>query len=122
MRKRMAVAVSAAALGLGVAMAPAAHADGHGPGWYNTWASGVNIRANSSATCNAYPSPANCPTVRTTVSPADPVYIYCQEVGQTVGGNPYWVYVWSKGYDGWMASYYIDVVTNWIDGVPYCGS
>ncbi|MEU8756555.1 hypothetical protein [Streptomyces chartreusis] len=27
---------------------------------------------------------------------------------QTVGGNPYWVYIITPNFDRWMASYYID--------------
>ncbi|HZM80336.1 MAG TPA: hypothetical protein VFC19_31760 [Candidatus Limnocylindrales bacterium] len=92
---------------------------GHGIGWYGVWATNVNVRQNNSA-CAYYPSTTNCPVILTTVSAPEQVYVYCQKAGQTIVINPYWVYVYAHGYIGWMASYYIDNATNWIDGVPYC--
>ncbi|WP_059005609.1 hypothetical protein [Streptomyces specialis] len=126
MRKRVlgvAAATAATVLG-GLATAAPAHATGHGPGNYGVWASNVNVRDNwgNPAACENYPSPTNCPNVLVKLSPPAQVYVQCQTVGQTVGGNPYWVrvFVSSASETGYMASYYIDNATNWIDGVPAC--
>ncbi|MCX4817657.1 hypothetical protein OG601_44485 [Streptomyces sp. NBC_01239] len=40
-----------------------------------------------------YPSVANCPSVQTKVNAGETVTVICQQPGQTVGGNPYWVLV-----------------------------
>lgn len=50
------------------------------------------------------------------------VTVICQQPGQTVGGNPYWVLVSTTNgnHMGFMASYYIKNTTNWIDGVGRC--
>ncbi|MCT9081533.1 hypothetical protein [Streptomyces fulvoviolaceus] len=115
-------AVVIAAAGAGLSTAGVAHADGHGVGSYGVWGTNVNVRWNNSEWCSLYPSTANCPTVRDRVSHPESVWVYCQqEGGQTVGGNPYWVWVLTpRGERGYMASYYISNVTNWIDGVPLC--
>ncbi|ANJ06098.1 hypothetical protein GCM10010220_12310 [Streptomyces parvulus] len=111
-----------AAAGLVFGTAGSAHATGHGEGYYGVWASGVNVRAGGGEQCYLYPSAANCPTVQTTVSSPAQVWVYCQQEGaQSVGGNPYWVWVLTaSGHRGYMASYYTDNATNWIDGVPSC--
>ena len=58
------------------------------------------------------------------VSNPEQPYVHCQRLGQKVGINPYWVWVTvkrkGKNVSGYMASYYINVKTNWIDGVPKC--
>ncbi|MFF8280983.1 hypothetical protein ACF05T_33830 [Streptomyces lateritius] len=115
-------ATAVAATGLVLGTAGSAHATGHGEGYYGVWASGVNVRDGGGETCYLYPSVANCPTVQTTVSNPAQVWVYCQEEGaQVVGGNPYWVRVrTASGHRGYMASYYIDNATNWIDGVRDC--
>jgi hypothetical protein len=111
-----------AAAGLVFGTAGAAHATGHGAGYYGVWASGVNVRSGGGEQCYLYPSAANCPNVETTVSSPAQVWVYCQQEGaQRVGGNPYWVWVLTpSGHRGWMASYYTDNATNWIDGVELC--
>jgi hypothetical protein len=98
-----------------------AHASGYGQGWYGVWATNVNVREGGDPTCDNYPSTTNCPNIRTTVSAPEQVWVYCQKAGQTIGGNPYWlIVVNANGVPGWMASYYTDNATNWIDGVPGC--
>ncbi|MEU6306457.1 hypothetical protein PGH47_23145 [Streptomyces sp. HUAS 31] len=111
-----------AATGLVFGTAGSAHATGHGPGNYGVWASGVNVRAGGGEQCYLYPSAANCPDIQTTVSNPTQVWVYCQQEGaQSVGGNPYWVWVLTpSGHRGYMASYYIDNVTNSIDGLERC--
>ncbi|WAU83412.1 hypothetical protein O1Q96_29220 [Streptomyces sp. Qhu-G9] len=113
-------AVGLAAVALLGASGPA-HADGHGPGNYGVWASGVNVR-DGGEWCQLYPSPTECTRIVATVSAPSQVYVYCQQAGgQTVGGNPYWVWVIApNGVRGWMAGYYIKNNSNWIDGVPDC--
>lgn len=93
---------------------------GHGVGWYGVWGTGVNVRKDSSEQCNSFPGPGNCPTILTTVSAPEAVYVRCQKLGEWVAINPYWVFISVRGHRGWMASYYIDNDTNWIDGVPAC--
>ncbi|MEK8106400.1 hypothetical protein NKG94_16475 [Micromonospora sp. M12] len=66
------------------------------------------------------PAPWACPNILTKVSAPQHVYILCQKAGETVGGNPYWVYVRVNGVQGWMASYYTNNATNWIDGLGIC--
>ncbi|MFI6038534.1 hypothetical protein ACIBBD_31260 [Streptomyces sp. NPDC051315] len=124
LRTRLAATVGATVLataGTVVGTAGTAHADGHGVGWYGVWATGVNIRAGGEF-CHLYPSTWECDRIVNQVSAPEAVYVYCQEYGgQSVGGNPYWLWVApTHGERGWMASYYIDNVTNWIDGVPDC--
>ncbi|MER7561488.1 hypothetical protein ACGFWE_04840 [Streptomyces sp. NPDC048523] len=111
-----------AAAGLVFGTAGAAHATGHGEGYYGVWASGVNVRAGGGEQCYLYPSATNCPDVQTTVSSPARVWVYCQQEGaQSVGDNPYWVWVLTaSGHRGYMASYYTDNATNWIDGVERC--
>jgi hypothetical protein len=92
---------------------------GHGTGYYGVWATNVNVRAESTA-CYNYPSTTNCTPVIQQVSSPQQVWVYCQKAGQTIGINPYWVLVDTSQNLGWMASYYIDNATNWIDGVPVC--
>lgn len=123
LRKRLAatagtVAMTAAAL---VGAPGTAHADGHGAGHYGVWATNVNVR-NGGEWCQLYPSATECDRIVDHVSAPSLVYVYCQqEGGQVVGGNPYWVWVMTpNGTRGWMAGYYIDNNSNWIDGVPDC--
>ncbi|GHJ44005.1 hypothetical protein Cs7R123_13470 [Catellatospora sp. TT07R-123] len=121
--KRLFRALAVAAVGMVAATtlaATPAHASGYGVGWYGIWASSVNVRNNGGDACYNYPGPANCPTVLTTVSAPQQVYVYCQKAGETIGGNPYWVYAYANGMYGWLAGYYTDNATNWIDGVPTC--
>ncbi|MEU6314800.1 hypothetical protein [Streptomyces sp. NPDC047014] len=115
-------ATTLAATALVLGTAGSAHATGHGEGYYGVWASGVNVRAGGGEQCSLYPSAANCPSIQTTVSNPAQVWVYCQQGGaQVVGGNPYWLWVrTASGHRGYMASYYIDNASNWIDGVPTC--
>lgn len=90
---------------------------------FTTWATNVNVRHNNGnfATCNNSPSVANCPNVRGQVNPGDSFEAWCQKLGsQTVGGNPYWVYVIRPAFEGWMASYYVDYRDNVLPDTPFC--
>ncbi|MER7639224.1 MULTISPECIES: hypothetical protein [unclassified Streptomyces] len=124
MRKRGIITAALATVAAGILGAPAAHADGHGVGVYGVWANSVNVRDNAPGTtgCGVYPSVANCPSVQTKVNAGETVTVICQQPGQTVGGNPYWVLVSTTNgnHMGYMASYYIKNTTNWIDGVGRC--
>ncbi|TXS35535.1 hypothetical protein EAO75_44085 [Streptomyces sp. uw30] len=78
---------------------------------FSTWATNVNVRHNNSnlTTCGMSPSTANCPNIRGQVNPGVSFEVWCQKIGsQTVGGNPYWVYIILPNFEGWMASYYVD--------------
>ncbi|GAA4933107.1 hypothetical protein ACFPM3_04295 [Streptomyces coeruleoprunus] len=93
---------------------------------FSTWATNVNARVDVDGShgfrCPEFPSPGNCPKVTGQSQPGDRLEVTCQTKGQTVGGNPYWVYVdnLNRGFHGWMASYYIDHPDNWLPGVPQC--
>ncbi|MHC3474552.1 hypothetical protein ACYF6T_38475 [Streptomyces sp. 7R007] len=114
-------AVVLAATGAGLVTAGTAHAAGHGVDYYGVWATHVNVRKDVPEECSLYPSTTNCPVIVDTVSTPERVYVLCQQLGQTVGGNPYWVWVRTpRGNLGYMASYYTDNPTNKIDGVPIC--
>lgn len=54
--------------------------------------------------------------------PGDQLEVTCQTRGETVGTNPNWVFVENRtrGFDGWMASYWISHPDNWLPGVPQC--
>ncbi|MGZ3103649.1 hypothetical protein [Streptomyces sp. H72] len=114
-------AIALAATGTLTGAAGTAHADGHGVGWYGVWASGVNLRTGGEA-CQLRPGTVNCFRIVNQVSAPEAVYVYCQTYGiESVGGNPYWLWVMpTHGERGYMSSYYIDNASNWIDGVPEC--
>ncbi|MET7708356.1 hypothetical protein [Micromonospora sp. NPDC005413] len=117
---KLGVATAAATLAATALVATPAQAAGHGEGWYGVWASNVNVRQDSSEQCYDAPAPWACPNILTKVSAPQQVYIVCQKAGETVGGNPYWVMVRANGVQGWMASYYTNNATNWIDGLDIC--
>ncbi|WP_175411166.1 hypothetical protein [Streptomyces sp. TRM64462] len=123
---RLASALCGAAALLGGALAvPAAAAPAPKP-VFTTWATDVNARVDvdgsQSHRCPEHPSPGNCPKVTGRSQPGDRLQVTCQTRGQTVGSNPYWVYVdnLTRGFHGWMASYYIAHPDNWLPGVPQC--
>ncbi|WP_327722823.1 hypothetical protein OG381_48655 (plasmid) [Streptomyces sp. NBC_00490] len=90
---------------------------------FTTWATNVNVRHNNASltTCGMSPSTTNCPNIRGQVNPGDSFEVWCQMVGsQTVGGNPYWVYIITPNFDGWMASYYIDYPDNVLPDTRSC--
>ncbi|GHA09052.1 hypothetical protein GCM10010372_05610 [Streptomyces tauricus] len=139
----MSSALAAAALTIGLSLAttiPAGAAETTAPGprptvagkgegdvsikrAFTTWATNVNVRHNNSnfAACNNSPSVANCPNVEGQVNPGVSFEAWCQKIGsQTVGGNPYWVYVILPNFDGWMASYYVDYPDNVLPDTPFC--
>ncbi|WP_130584703.1 hypothetical protein [Streptomyces sp. SID5473] len=90
---------------------------------FTTWATNVNVRHNNAdyARCNNSPSVANCPNVRGKVNPGQSFEAWCQKRGsQTVGGNPYWVYIIRPDFSGWMASYYVDYPDHVLPDTPFC--
>ncbi|WP_149180017.1 hypothetical protein [Streptomyces sp. TRM49041] len=123
--------VGVAALGAFAATVTAVPAQAHGARQpekkvFTTWATDVNARVDvagsGSFRCPEFPSPANCPKVTGRSQPGDRLEVTCQTKGQTVGGNPYWVYVDNpnRGFHGWTASYYISHPDNRLPGVPQC--
>ncbi|KUO12681.1 hypothetical protein [Streptomyces sp. DSM 15324] len=123
LRRTLASAACALALAAGTLLGTAAtaHADGHGSGWYGVWAANVNIRTGGEW-CQIAPSVDRCPNVQAQVGAPRAVFVYCQVEGdQVVGGNPYWVWVaTTDNTRGYMASYYLNNRTDWIDGLPLC--
>ncbi|MFI8215859.1 hypothetical protein [Streptomyces sp. NPDC085932] len=90
---------------------------------FGTWATNVNVRHNDASltTCGMSPSTTNCPNIRGQVNRGDSFEVWCQKIGsQTVGGNPYWVYIITPNFDGWMASYYIDYPDNVLPDTRFC--
>ncbi|MFF8847842.1 hypothetical protein ACF08N_34890 [Streptomyces sp. NPDC015127] len=91
---------------------------------FSTWATDVNVRVGDSPgyRCAEFPSPGNCPKVKGQAQPGDRLAVVCQTKGEQVGTNPNWVFVENRtrGFDGWMAGYYIAHPDNWLPGVPQC--
>ncbi|WP_165984937.1 hypothetical protein [Streptomyces sp. YIM 98790] len=90
---------------------------------FTTWAAKVNVRHNEAdpARCNASPSVPRCPDARGQVNPGDSFEAWCQKEGsQTVGGNPYWVYVITPGFEGWLAGYYVGHPDDVLPDTPWC--
>jgi len=121
-RKRVAKVAAAVAAGLLLAVGLTAPASASAT--YYTWATSVNVRFNFSAPeyCWDFPGPTRCPTVVDQVNPWDPILVICQhEPGEVVGGNPYWLWVYTpRGVHGLMTSYYIDYPYNYLPNVPDC--
>ncbi|MFJ8582614.1 FG-GAP-like repeat-containing protein [Micromonospora sp. NPDC093277] len=87
---------------------------------YGIWQTGVNVRA-ANTTCDASPSVANCPTVIDTLNPGDLILPICQKAGESIGGNPYWVYgTTPRGKTGWFVGYYVDYTDPQLPDVPNC--
>jgi hypothetical protein len=92
--------------------------DGHGPGIYYVWTT-VNVRSSNSA-CHSYPSTWNCP-LEGQLPAGEVIDITCQDPGESINGNPYWVWGFTaKGQYGFIASYFVENSTNKIDNVPLC--
>ena len=127
MKVRTALAGAAAAgafLAGSVAVAgPAAAADSGAQATFTVWATDVNVRDNPNdvATCDNNPSTANCPRVVGKLQPNQPFEAVCQNQGQVVGGNEWWVLVERGDMLGWMAGYYVDHPDNKLPNVPECG-
>ncbi|GGJ62120.1 hypothetical protein [Streptomyces lacrimifluminis] len=119
----VAAVLCALAMTVGAAPTQAAEQLAAGP-VFTTWATDVNVRyfSGPGSPCPDFPSPGNCPRVVGKAQPGDQLEVECQTRGETVGGNPYWVFVdnWTRGFYGWMASYYISHPDNWLPGVPQC--
>lgn len=92
--------------------------------FFTTWATDVNMRHDlnhvNGWACPESPSPGNCPDIIGRAQPGDRLEIECQTRGETVGGNPYWVFAHNhtRGIYGWMASYFIAHPDNVLPGVP----
>ncbi|MPY62239.1 hypothetical protein [Streptomyces spongiae] len=91
---------------------------------FTVWATDVNVRDNPSdpATCDGFPSPANCPAVAGNLQPNQPFEAVCQKQGEPVGGNPWWVYITRGDSRGYIASHYVDTPDDQLPGVPVCGA
>ncbi|MCL7427158.1 hypothetical protein ACFVP3_30440 [Streptomyces sp. NPDC057806] len=91
---------------------------------FTTWATDVNLRNDlkrvNGWACGESPSTTNCPDVTGQAQPGDQLEVHCQTLGQTIGSNPYWVFVdnHTRGTYGWMASYFIAHPDNKLPGVP----
>ncbi|MER7492874.1 hypothetical protein ABT033_09620 [Streptomyces pharetrae] len=91
---------------------------------FTTWATDVNMRHDlnhvNGWACPEHPSPGNCPDVIGRAQPGDQLEVSCQTRGETVGGNPYWVFAHNRtrGIHGWMASYFIAHPDDVLPGVP----
>lgn len=125
-RTAAALCGAAATLGALATTAAAAPAQQPAPAVFTTWATDVNARVDVDGStgfrCPEHPSPATCPKVTGRSQPGDRLEVLCQTRGETVGGNPYWVYVQNttRGFHGWTASYYIAHPDNWLPGVHQC--
>ncbi|MFI9152556.1 hypothetical protein [Streptomyces sp. NPDC053367] len=92
--------------------------------FFTTWATDVNMRHDlnhvNGWACPESPSTTNCPDITGQAQPGDQLEITCQTLGQTIGGNPYWVFAinHTRGTDGWMAGYFIAHPDNKLPGVP----
>lgn len=91
---------------------------------FTVWATDVNVRDNpgNPAVCDGFPSVANCPAVAGKLQPGMRFTAVCQNDGQSISGNPWWVYIQLGDTRGYIASYYVDVASNQLPGVPVCGS
>ena len=79
----------------------------------------VIVRTGGGVACVNYPSTTNCPTFVQYVQGGNSVTVFCQTRGQTVGTNPWWVYLrTAQGRYGFMASWWIDYPYNVLPGVP----
>ncbi|MBC9727545.1 hypothetical protein [Streptomyces sp. TRM68367] len=98
-------------------------ADSGAQAQYTVWATDVNVRDNPNdvAVCDNNPSPANCPRVVGQLQPNQPFEAVCQNQGQVVGGNEWWVLAERGDMLGWIASYYVDHAANKLPDVPECG-
>lgn len=131
MRIRTTLAGMAAATALvataGAASAAVPHAGNQALGpaaTFTVWATDVNVRDNpgNPGLCDGFPSTANCPAVAGKLQPGQPFEAICQNDGQTISGNPWWVYIQRGDTRGYIASYYVDNASNQLPGVPVCGS
>ncbi|TLS46223.1 SH3 domain-containing protein [Streptomyces montanus] len=117
-------AAAAAVVAAGVVTAgPAAAADTGAQATYTVWATDVNVRENPNdrATCDNNPSPANCPVIAGKLQPNEPFEAVCQNQGQVVGGNEWWVLAERGGLLGWIAGHYVDHPADKLPDVPECG-
>lgn len=92
--------------------------------FFTTWATDVNMRHDlnhvNGYACPESPSPGNCPDVIGRAQPGDRLEVMCQARGETVGGNPYWVFAHNhtRGIHGLLSSYFIDHPDKQLHGVP----
>lgn len=90
------------------------------PGSYTVREAGVNFRAGGQA-CANHPGPASCPAVLAGLRPGQRLYPICQQHGQLVGRNDYWVHAWGpRGRVGWVSSWYLSYPANRLPELPDC--
>ncbi|MGW4463660.1 FG-GAP-like repeat-containing protein [Micromonospora sp. NPDC004704] len=88
---------------------------------YTVWVDGVNV-GTTNAACEASPSTTTCATPIDVLNNGDMFTPVCQRLGQTVSGNPYWVYgVTSHGSTGWIANWWMDYPDNRLPYLALCG-
>ncbi|WP_431921670.1 FG-GAP-like repeat-containing protein [Micromonospora wenchangensis] len=89
---------------------------------YTVWTDGVIVTATN-ATCEGAPSTTNCATVIDTLFTGSMFTPICQRTGQTVSGNPYWVYgISSNGQTGWMPAWWMDYPDNRLPNLALCAN
>ena len=90
------------------------------PGSYSVRESGVSLREGGVA-CGQRPGTGNCPSVLMGLQPGNKLYPLCQQRGQLVGRNTWWVYVDApSGNRGWVASWFLTCPTNRLPGIDNC--
>ena len=95
-------------------------ASAHARGAYKVREAGVALRSGGPE-CAAHPGPATCPTELTRLRDGQRLFPVCQQGGQTVGHNPFWLYaIGPRGNRGWVPSWYLDYPANRLPGVPEC--
>ena len=90
------------------------------PGSYSVRESGVSLRVGGAA-CGQQPGTGNCPSVLMGLQPGNKLYPLCQQRGQLVGRNTWWVYADApSGNRGWVASWFLTCPTNRLPGIDNC--
>jgi hypothetical protein len=98
---------------------------GTSPLAFTVWQNDIPLRYGNEPYCSAAPSSWNCTQTRRYIRRNETVWVWCQKWGgQSVGGNPYWLYVsWNNTDDdwsGWIPSYPLNYPQRWVDHIPYC--
>lgn len=90
------------------------------PGSYSVREAGVSLRTGGAA-CGSQPGTGNCPNVLMGLQPGNKLYPLCQQRGQLVGRNSWWVYTEApRGNRGWVASWFLTCPTNRLPGIADC--
>jgi hypothetical protein len=120
LRRRLLVMLALLATAAGIALLGAGTANASATYKVRAGFVGLAIRQNNGS-CVQHPSTANCPPTGTKVSSGAVLTVFCQKQGQTVGSNPYWLYLETRsGVFGWLPSWYIDYPANRLPNVPNC--